>query len=91
MLVNVLKGSNTVIKDVTGTTLTPGNFGKDCLGDGRHFNKKGKKIECCCDECGYLMCCTEEDYEKACEAVLILNAQDAKTKLPPFLDLFAIY
>ncbi len=47
-----------MIKDVTGIILTPGNMGKDCMGNGEHFDKSGQLLECCCDECDYLMCCT---------------------------------
>ena len=50
-----------MIVDITGTILTPGNLGKDCLGNGEHPG-----VECCCDECDYLKCCTEE-YEVRCE------------------------
>lgn len=46
-----------MIIDVTGIELTPGNNGFDCLGDGRHFDSMGKLIECCCDECDYMICC----------------------------------
>jgi len=56
-----------MIRDITGTILTPGNFGKDCLGDGRHYDKKGKLIECCCEDCGYLLCCTSEFSEADCK------------------------
>ena len=53
-----------MIIDITGIELTPGNNGKDCLGNGHHFDENGKPIECCCDECDYLLCClSEEDYE----------------------------
>ena len=47
--------------DVTGTILTPGNMGKNCLGNGSHL-----EIECCCDECDYLMCCTEKHNPAQC-------------------------
>ena len=43
--------------DVTGITLTPGNMGKDCLGNGEHFDDIGNLIECLCDECDYMLCC----------------------------------
>ena len=46
-----------VIIDVTGTILTPGNNGKYCLGNGEHYDKKGNLIECCCDECDYMLLC----------------------------------
>ena len=48
-----------MIIDVTGIVLTPGNGGKDCLGDGEHTDEKGNRIECCCDECDYLQYCLE--------------------------------
>ena len=49
-----------MIVDVSGTVLTPGNYGEDCMGNGKHFDENGNLIECCCDECDYLICCTEE-------------------------------
>lgn len=39
--------------------LTPGNLGKDCLGNGEHYID-GNLIECQCDECDYLICCINE-------------------------------
>lgn len=50
-----------MILDVTGIELTPGNGGKDCLGNGKHCDNSGKLIDICCDECNYLICCTECD------------------------------
>ena len=41
-----------MIIDVTGIILTPGNGGRDCLGNGEFPG-----IECCCDECDYMLCC----------------------------------
>ena len=41
-----------MIIDITGTVLTPGNLGEDCLGNGEHDG-----IECCCNECDYMLCC----------------------------------
>ena len=46
-----------MIIDVTGVELTPGNGGNDCMGNGEHISKNGVTIECCCDECDYMMCC----------------------------------
>ncbi len=40
------------------TILMPGNDGKDCLGNGSFNDAEGVLIECWCDECDYLMCCT---------------------------------
>ena len=48
-----------MIIDSTGIILTPGNGGKDCMGNGLHIDSTGKIIEACCDECDYLKCCTE--------------------------------
>ena len=50
-----------MIIDITGTILTPGNFGNDCLGSGEH-----EGIECCCDECDYMLCCLGGRYPSAC-------------------------
>jgi hypothetical protein len=44
------------IYDVTGVLLTPGKA-EECLGNGKHVDEKGDLIECCCDECDYLMLC----------------------------------
>ena len=46
-----------MIVDVTGIELTPGNNGNNCLGNGEHLDENGKLIDCCCDECDYLICC----------------------------------
>ena len=50
-----------MIIDIMGVELTPGNMGKDCMGNGMH-----KGIECCCDECDYMMCCLETHQQKEC-------------------------
>ncbi len=55
-----------MIIDVSGTILIPGNNGKDCPGNGEHFNENGELIEICCDECGYYMCCLDEHISKEC-------------------------
>ena len=46
-----------VIIDVTGIILMPGNQGKDCPGNGAN-----PAIECCCDECDYMLCCFDTEY-----------------------------
>lgn len=54
-----------MIIDVTGIELTPGNNGRNCLGNGQHSDKNGNTIECCCDECDYMLCCLcDEDYKE---------------------------
>ena len=50
-----------MIIDITGVELTPGNMGKDCLGNGMY-----EGIECCCDECDYMMCCFDCNWQEAC-------------------------
>ncbi len=47
-----------MIIDITGVELTPGNNGEDCKGNGKYQDSYGNLIECCCDECDYLLCCT---------------------------------
>ena len=47
-----------MIVDVTGIILTPGNGGRDCLGNGEFPG-----IECCCDECDYMLCCLADGKE----------------------------
>ena len=43
-----------MIIDVTGITLVPGNCGKDCPGSWEYAG-----LNCCCDECDYIMCCQD--------------------------------
>lgn len=49
-----------MIIDVTGIILTPGNEGKDCLGNRKHRDENGNLIECCCEECDWYLECFEE-------------------------------
>ena len=51
-----------MIIDITGTALIPGNNGRDCPGNGENPG-----IECCCDECDYLLCCTEFHNPSECK------------------------
>ena len=51
-----------MIIDVTGTVVTPGNYGKECIANG--FNKG---IACCCEECDYLLCCIDDEWDSACK------------------------
>lgn len=50
-----------MIWDITGVMLLPGNGGRDCPGNGNHSG-----IECCCDECDYMMCCLEKSDSQMC-------------------------
>ncbi|MBO5021695.1 MAG: hypothetical protein J6J13_05330 [Clostridia bacterium] len=56
-----------MIIDATGVVLLPGRNGQDCLGNGLQRNEKGEIIECCCDECNYMICCTELFDPQKCE------------------------
>ena len=49
-----------------GVILTPGNGGKDCAGNGEHFAEEGNLIDCCCDECDYLLCCVYKTDCRGC-------------------------
>ena len=51
-----------MIIDITGVKLIPGNYGKDCPGNGT-----SPIIECCCNESDYFLCCIDEEYPKSCE------------------------
>ena len=50
------------ILDPTGVELTPGNM-SICLGNGEHLDNEGNTIECCCDECDYLILCFKNEIE----------------------------
>ena len=50
-----------MIIDITGAILIPGNFGKDCPGNGEN-----DEYECCCNECDYMLCCLEEHKPTEC-------------------------
>ena len=52
-----------MVIDVTGRILIPGNCGKDCPGSGELFG-----LECCCDECDYMLCCLETHDAAQCAA-----------------------
>lgn len=56
-----------MIVDVSGVVLTPGNGGKNCAGNGEHFDEQGNLIEYCCDECDFLLCCTYKCNCKNCD------------------------
>lgn len=50
-----------------GVTLSPGNLGNDCIYNGLHKDIFGRTIECCCDECNFLLCCIPENNKNKCE------------------------
>ena len=51
-----------MIIDTTGVELIPGNRGLDCPGNGFI-----PTIECCCDECDYMLCCLESHKPQECK------------------------
>ncbi len=51
-----------MIIDITGVELTPGMKGEFCNENGLH-----EGIECCCDECDYMLCCLETADDNMCE------------------------
>lgn len=67
------------IIDITGIKLTPGNYGKNCKGNGEHRDWRGRVIECCCDECDYYMCCYEMQNDDEC--VTCANSDCPKNKI----------
>lgn len=50
-----------MIVDISATILIPGNLGRDCPGNGTHYG-----IECCCNECEYMLCCIDKDFPAGC-------------------------
>ena len=69
-----------MIVDITGLVLTPGNQGIDCLGNGEHVDKNGKNIECCCDECDYLICCSDSKWQERCKSCTEYNCLRGETE-----------
>lgn len=55
-----MREDSETILDITNITLTPGNNGNNCLGNGEHVDENGNNIECCCDECDYYLQCFPE-------------------------------
>lgn len=49
-----------IIDGPTGMALIPGNNGENCPGNGKYAG------ECCCDECGYALCCLETHRPEIC-------------------------
>ena len=69
-----------MIIDVTGIELTPGNGGKNCLGNGEHYYDNGEQYECCCDACGYMLCCYIEPSPAECaECIYVECPRSGKT------------
>lgn len=54
-----------MLTDITGTLLIPGNLGRDCPGNGENPD-----VECCCEECDYMVCCIEAHwYDRCCDCL----------------------
>ena len=77
-----------MIIDITGIELTPGRGGRYCLGNGDHYDRYGNWMGCCCDECDYLVCCTDMKGRKECKTCEDLFCPFAK-KLS-WLDKFIV-
>ena len=56
-----------MITDITGIELIPGNSGIDCPGNGLHFDENGDLMECCCEECDYMLCCFDDEIPNNCD------------------------
>ena len=67
-----------MIVDVTGVVLTPGDNGRFCLGNGKYYDENGEKIECCCDECSYMLCCLPEHSADECKTCTDGRCEKAK-------------
>lgn len=50
-----------MIIDSNGIMLIPGNFGNYCPGSWEFAG-----LDCCCDECDYMLCCLETHDPKEC-------------------------
>lgn len=59
-----------MIIDTTGVELTPGNRGEKCNGNGLFVDRNGEPIECCCEECDYMLCCLENHDMSECESCM---------------------
>ena len=45
--------------------LTPGNGGRDCLGNGKYFDENGEPIEIRCENCEhYILCQMDVDWDE---------------------------
>ena len=69
-----------IIVVISGIVLIPGHGGKECMGNGKHKTKNGNVIECCCEECDYLMCCSEDFDSTKCALCTDINCPNSKAK-----------
>ena len=71
-----------MILDSSGLKLVPRNQGRNCPGNGSALDSCGRLLECCCDECDYMMCCIEEHDMEACVDCSDLLCPHSGTKKP---------
>ncbi len=67
-----------MIIDITGIELTPGNNRINCRGNGAYTDKDGILVECCCEECDYMLCCLESHDSEECENCTDENCPNVK-------------
>lgn len=63
----------------TELQLIPGNYGKDCPGNGERTDQSGFFIPCQCDACDYMLCCLESNWQEKCVTC-------AESKCPHFIN-----
>ena len=51
----------------------PGNYGKNCPGNGKHYDGNGKLIECECDECNNFLLCIDDNFRLVCTPITIID------------------
>ena len=59
-----------MIIDITGVELTPGKRGEQCKGNGLFKDENGDIIECCCEECDYMLCCFDNPDMAKCKTCM---------------------
>ena len=52
--------------EITTSRYLPGDEGRLCRYNGKHYTVFGGKIECECDGCDYAMCCLEMEGREKC-------------------------
>ena len=52
--------------EIVTSRYIPGDGGKLCRYNGKHYSVFGHKIECECDGCDYILCCVEMEGREKC-------------------------